>query len=116
MLITAKLPKNDPPLESKCEYNTGASLQEKVDLFGEKAVNDLAEDTLIIDIQAVMRRAMAAGKTQDEIQELVSSYKPGVSVRIAVDPVKAAAAQFDKMTAEEQQKYIEDLINRQKTA
>jgi len=60
------------------DYKTGANLEELVALYGEQPVFDAAVDSIIISIQSNVRRYMKAGKSDQEIKDLVAAYKPGV--------------------------------------
>jgi len=101
-------------VEVSVEYNTGSTLQEKVDLFGEKVVEALADDALIVRLQAFMRPRIEKGETQEQIQAAVTSYKPGEGAHREPGAKAAAtmltiAEKFMKMTPEEQQAAVAEL-------
>jgi hypothetical protein len=115
-IIHAEAPKLTPPRGCSCSFDLGENLDQLVSMYGAAAVYASAVDDLTVSVQSLMRRGMKAGKTDDEIQELINTFRPGTSVRIAGDPLKAASVEFDKLDAAAQDKYIADLMARQKTS
>lgn len=95
----------------KCEvfYDFGANTTEAVEKFGDKVVHSNFVGKSVITAQAILRRAMKAKKTDEEIAEIIKNWKPGVAVERSFDPLAAAMKKFDDMTPEEQAKYIADL-------
>lgn len=84
------------------EYNTGATLAEKAEMFGEQVVNELADDSMVITIQANVRRLMRAGKSDAEIQDWLSTYKPGTrGPRVSATTPDKILAAFSKMAPEQ---------------
>jgi hypothetical protein len=75
MKISAKTKTNPTPVEVEFDLPEGQAL---VDKYGLDLVAGKAHGALVIDIQAAMRRALDAGKSQAEIQELVNGWQPGV--------------------------------------
>lgn len=83
--VVAKVKDND--VEVGIDYNFGENLSEMLELFGEECVYAAAKRQTRIDLQGVMRRLAAAGKTEEEIQAELSEWKPGTKVSVAQDPV-----------------------------
>jgi hypothetical protein len=91
MKFNVKASKADGARSITLDYETGATLETKVELFGAQAVNDAADDSIIIALQSNVRRWMNAGKSDAEIKELAAPYKPGVrTARVTVRPMTAA--------------------------
>jgi len=76
MLISARAPKIGR--EATVEYNIGEDLNEAINLFGDAVVYSAFKQSAVIDVQAVIRRMLEAGKSEEEIQNYLSSYKLGV--------------------------------------
>jgi hypothetical protein len=56
----------------------GTNMTELAAKVGEQVVFESAVDSIVIAIQAGVRRLMRAGKTDEEINTWVANYKPGV--------------------------------------
>ena len=106
--VSARSPKLDR--ETVIIVNTGATIEESVELFGADAVNSNAFANWRVTLQAGIRRGHEAGKSDDEIQKELGEAKMGVAVSGGkVDPIQASLAKFKTMTAEEQKSYLDDL-------
>ncbi len=106
--VSAKSPKLDR--ETVVMVNYGENVAESVEMFGGEAVNSNALANWIVTIQAGIRRAHSAGKTDDEIQELLGDAKMGIAVSGGrVDPIQASLAKFKTMNSDEQAEYLEKL-------
>jgi hypothetical protein len=111
MQISAQ--KKDGSNKVTVEFPIGANLQELVAQFGEAVVYSNAVDSIVIGVQALVRRHAAGtektpGKSQEEIQKIVSAYKPGVGAARAT-PVEKLATQVGKMSAEEKKALLKML-------
>ena len=60
------------------EIDLGTNLQEFTGKFGDALAFEAAVDSVIISAQSGVRRLMRAGKSDEEIQTWVATYKPGV--------------------------------------
>ena len=118
MKITAKTGKNGTPISVDCDIP--ASLADKVKLFGEDVVNASAEDSLVITVQALMRRMMspkvdkagkviAAAKTLAEIQAAVKAWKPDVRSVVRQSAFEKATSSIDKLSPEERKALLHKL-------
>lgn len=106
--VSAKSPKLER--ETVIMVNYGENVAESVEMFGDDAVNSNALANWIVTLQAGIRRAHSAGKTDDEIQELLGNAKMGVAVSGGrVDPIQASLAKFKTMNAGEQADYLDKL-------
>ena len=106
--ISAKSPKLNK--ETVIIVNYGKTVEESIEMFGGDAVNSNALANWIVTLQAGIRRLHSAGKTDDEIQEILGSAKMGVAVSGGrIDPIQASLAKFKTMNADEQADYLEKL-------
>ncbi len=99
-MATIKATKKDADKVVEVEYDmpeTLAALQEK---FGEEAVASAAQDSFTIAIQALIRRHF--DKSQEEIEELVNAWQPGVRGPVTKKtPLEKAQAALRQMSAED---------------
>lgn len=102
------------------EVDIPASLAEKVTKFGEDVVNGAVEDSLVISVQALMRRMMVPktnkeGKvtktpsSREEIQKAVDEWKPDVRSVIRQSAFERATSTLEKMTPEERKALLAKL-------
>jgi hypothetical protein len=106
--VSAKSPKLER--ETVIMVNYGETVEESVEMFGADAVNSNALANWIVTLQAGIRRAHSAGKTDDEIQELLGNAKMGVAVSGGrVDPIQASLAKFKTMNEDERAAFLEKL-------
>lgn len=109
--LKASAPKVDR--EIQFEVDLGASVDEKVQMFGEEAVNKAADSAIKIDYQDVARRMMIAGESDEKILEALQAYKPGESKPRTSDPLASITKKLDSMSPEEKEAYrqkIKELI------
>ena len=93
--------------------NDGATAAEQIQMFGDEAVKTNAASNWDVTLQEAIRRGLAAGKTQDQIQTDLAAAKMGIKVQTsAVDPQQAFLALFASLTPEEQAKKIKELQTR----
>jgi hypothetical protein len=109
MEIKVKAPKAGNR-EGTYNYNFGSDIQEAIDLFGAAVAYSQYLSGGKVDIQAIIRRHMEAGKSDEEIQTYLDSYKLGVKAeRVAADPLAAFLAKFPTMSDAEQADIIAKL-------
>jgi len=92
--------------EGTINYDFGADLDEAVEMFGADVVFSRYRAAAKIDLQAVMRRYLAAGK---DCEELAEKWKPGMVMERVVDPKAAAKNAFAKMSEEEKEAFLAEL-------
>jgi hypothetical protein len=83
----------------KVQYDFGDNLAESVKLFGEEVVHSRAKAALVIDLQALVRRMIKAGKKSDEITAAVAKWKPDTRVvvhKTAAEKVQEGVKQLTK--------------------
>lgn len=83
-----------------------AGLEEK---FGAEVVAAAAIDSLVITVQALMRRLMAKGKSTAEIQAEVDKWKPEVRTLVKQSAFEKASNAISKMSAEERAELLKKL-------
>lgn len=111
MQISAQ--KKDGSNKVTVNYNIGSTLAELVAQFGEAVVASAAIDSIVIGVQALVRRHAAGtektpGKSQEEIQKIVDGYKPGVGAT-RKSPVDKVASLVSQMSAEDRAALLRQL-------
>jgi len=78
--ITARVGKEEGSPSATVTYDMGDNLQEAVEKFGDDVVFKRFEQSLVIEIQAIIRRHLSGEtpKTEAEIQALISEFSPGL--------------------------------------
>lgn len=89
MEVTAKT--KEHPEVVTVQFDLPQDLKGLVALYGEEVVYNKAASAVVIDLQAVLRRNI--DKSQEELQQVANSWKPGVRA----PAVKQSA--FEKATA-----------------
>lgn len=92
--------------EGNVSFDFGENLEEMVGLFGEGVTFSNARAQMKIGLQAAMRRRLEAGQPVDDLS---TSYKPGVQMERIVDPIAAAKAKFATMSDEDKAAFLSDL-------
>lgn len=99
-MVTIQATKRDADRTVKVEYDMPDTLDGLVEKFGAEQVASAATDSFTIAIQALIRRNF--DKTQEEIQEAVNSWQPGVrSPASKKTPLEKAQAALRQMSAED---------------
>src|ERR1035437_6829309 len=117
MKISAKSGKLAP---LTVDVNIPAALADKVKLYGEEVVNSAAQDSLVISVQALMRRHMvdkvdkagkvvAKAKTASEIQAAITAWKPDVRSVVRQSAFEKASTSLDKLTPDERKALLAKL-------
>ena len=96
--------------EVSITYDFGKNLDDMVEKFGAEVVATNARANMKITLQGIMRRYLAAGKTQEEIQTAVGEWKPGVQLERTVDPVSVARKAMANMDEDAKQAFIQKLL------
>jgi len=111
-IFTGQYDENDKKVYEavNVEYNFGETLDDFVELCSPETTLSLAKSQAIVSIQGNVRRLSKAGKSAEEIQAEINSWKPGqVARRVAVDPQAAIVKQFATMSPEEQAEFLAKL-------
>jgi len=96
------------------EYNFGETLQDRVNLFTEKVVDNHALRSFIIALQGFIRSRIKKGKSAAEIQDDVNNWKPGEKAVVTKDPKLKILDLFAGRSEEEQMEIIRLLREEQK--
>jgi len=89
---------------------TGATAEESIKLFGDKAVKSNADANWTVTLQSNIRSRLLKGETAEQIQAALGTAKMGVAVKGAkVDPVQAYMALFATATPEKQAEMLKEL-------
>lgn len=104
-LVKAK--KGDRVVE--VNYDFGENLQDAISKFGEDVVFTKFKQAAKIDLQAVLRRGIEAGKTDDEIAKLAEQWKPGLVVRTSKDPIEVIKTKLASLSEEDKRRLIQML-------
>lgn len=102
----------DDELEATVQYDFGGSLAAATEKFGEEVVYSNFVRASVVTAQAAIRRMLETGKSGEEIQAAMESWRPGVTLERTVDPVAAVLGKFGTMTQEEQMALIQQLQKR----
>lgn len=107
-LETVKATKDERTVEA--QYDFGDSLQDMSDKFGEDVVFSNAKQNIRITLQAMIRRMIQKGETEETIQDAVSAHVPGVGGQKA-DPVDKFKQKWQNLSSEERERLLEELKN-----
>src|SRR3990167_10754651 len=118
MKISAKTKEKPTPIT--VEVDIPAGLQEKIKKFGDEVINAAAEDSLIITVQALMRRQMTdvkdksgkvtrAAMTAAQIQAEVAKWQPSVRSLVRQSAFEKASSSLDKLSPEERKALLSKL-------
>ena len=107
MDISAKTKEKPNPVKVQC--NIPATLAEKQKLFGDDVVNAAAEDSLIITVQALMRRLINKGSAVADIQAAVTAWRPDVRTVVRQSAFEKASTSLEKLTPEERKALLAKL-------
>lgn len=107
--ISAKKDVNGEERSAMITYDFGDTIAEMTDKFGEEVVKSNAIRNFKITAQAAIRRMLEAGKSQEEIQDAFSAWKPGVQLERSVDVTGAFLTKWQNMTDEERQEMLKKM-------
>lgn len=107
------------PIEKvKAERRNGTSVEVEYDMpdtlagltekFGEEVITSHASRSLVIALQAYIRPQMDKGLSQEDIQSLVTDWKPGVK-KAAKSPIERAREEITKMSPADRAALLKEL-------
>ena len=111
MAIEVKATKQNTDREVVAYVDLGDNLEDAVQKFGAEVVFSNFQAQTKIRAQAIIRDMMTEGKSDEEIQNFMNSWKPGVSRERNVDPLAAFVNKFKTMTPEEQEAKLAELMD-----
>ena len=93
-------------------FDFGDNLDEAAENFGGDVVFSRFKSAATVDLQALIRRnlTLETPKTEEEIQVLVSEWKPGVSTRTRVSAKEKATRAIDALSDEDRAALLEQLM------
>lgn len=114
MTISAKTSKvkdaNGDPKSATVSLEIPTTTADLIDKYGEDVVAGAAKQHLTVQAQAAIRRLIEAGKTDEEIEQTMSSWVPGLKIAgPPKDPKQAMAAAWAAMSPEEQKEFLKGL-------
>jgi hypothetical protein len=107
MQIQAKTSANPTPVA--VDYDLPEGLEAKRTKYGDEIVDAAAEDTIIISIQALMRRLINKGAPQADIQKAVSEWNPSIRTIVRQSAFEKASSSLDKLSPEERKQLLAKL-------
>ena len=108
VMATIKATKRDADRTVEVQYDMPEGVDALVEKFGAEAVASAASDAFTISIQALIRRHF--DKSDEEIQELVSNWQPGVRGPVAKkSPLEKAQAALRAMSEEDRAAFLASL-------
>jgi hypothetical protein len=109
LIVSAKNGKTADAPSASITLKVPENLDEARQMYGDEAILSNALSNWIVTVQAGIRRDIAAGKTQEQIQAHLGGSKMGVSAERTSDPKAAYLAKFQAMTPEEKAAEIKRL-------
>ena len=115
MKIQARVTKVDasgkkvPQAPVTVEYDVPAGLDAKVKKFGADVIDAAAEDSIIISIQAFMRRLIGKGKTAAEVAVEVGKYQLSTRNLVLQSPFEKASTSLKSLSPEDRKKLLAEL-------
>lgn len=105
--VSAKTKEKPTPIT--VTYAIPGTLAALTKAFGEDVVAAAAQDSITISLQAFMRRHIAKGTSQPEIQKAVSAWKPDARSVVKQSAFEKAASSLDKLSADERKALLAKL-------
>jgi hypothetical protein len=91
------------------EFDFGDSLESARKLFGDEVIWSRAKSALTIDLQALIRRMIKAGKTAAEIHTAVAAWKPDVKTLVKKSASEKISDLASQLTPEERKALLKQL-------
>lgn len=107
MEVSAKTKEKPTPV--KVQYEVPEELPALVTYFGEKVVAAAARGSIVISLQAFIRRHIDKGSDQATIEKEVAGWKPDVRTIVKQSAFERASSSIEKLSAEERKALLEKL-------
>jgi hypothetical protein len=111
-MLEVKATKNGVDREVGAFVDLGDNCQDAITKFGEEVVFSNFQSQARIRAQAIMRDMLTEGKTDEEIAQFMSAWKPGTTRERNVDPTAALLNKFALLSPDEQQAYLTKLMEK----
>lgn len=85
------------------------SLEELAQKYGPEQVLASAQQQLRVKMQAAIRAMAVAGRSDEEIQAVMESWRPGDKLGLGGDPLAAAMKNFGNMSPEQREQFMQML-------
>lgn len=101
---------NEEKVELLNEFNFGENLDEAIQMFGEDNVFDAYVRNAKVQVQNMIRRAAETGKSEEDIEGMISNFKIGDSISFK-DPKTSVKKALEGMSAEDRAAMLEELAS-----
>ena len=91
------------------DFDIPAGLKAKAEKWGDAVVDAAAEDSIVIALQAFIRRHIVKGTNAADIQKEVNAWKPDVRTVTKQSAFEKAAGALDKLSPEERKALLAKL-------
>lgn len=110
--ISAKAGTAEDSPSATVTFDFGDNLGEASELFGEDVVFSRFKSAATVDLQALIRRSLIGEnpKSEEDIQALVSEWKPGVSTRTRISAKEKATRAVDALSDADRQELLDQLM------
>jgi len=95
--------------ETVAKYDLPTDLPGMIKAYGEPVVFAHAKGSIIISLQAAMRRLIEAGKSAADIQTAVTAFKPDVRTAVKQSAMEKATGAIKSLSADERKKLLAEL-------
>lgn len=99
--------KNKDSREVSVVYDFGETLAETTEKFGENVTFNHSRGSMIVSLQSYIRAQISAGKTDEEIQNLVSAWKPSQRKQ-GKTPKEKLQEYVSKLSAEDRAEFLKE--------
>jgi acyl-CoA reductase-like NAD-dependent aldehyde dehydrogenase len=107
MKVSARTKSKPTPVE--VEVNVPDDLDGQTKMYGKEVVAAHAKGSIVISLQAFMRRHISKGSTPQQIQEAVKAWKPDVRSAVKQSAFEKAASTIDKLSPQERAELLKKL-------
>jgi len=116
--ISARAGTEENAPSATVQYDFGDNIDESVELFTAEVVHSRFVSAATVDLQALMRRSLSlesedgtpTPKSDEEIQTLVSEWRPGVSSRKRKSASEKANEAIDALSEDERAALLDSLM------
>lgn len=98
--------------EVKVNFNMPANLADAIKAYGELVVYNHAKGSIIISLQAGLRRMIEAGKSPADCQKFASEYKPDVRTVVKQSAFEKAKGALGSLSAAEKAALLKELTGK----
>lgn len=110
MEVKATTDLNGEKIVAVADLAFGDNLNDAIELYGEDLVYNLYIQKIVIKAQDFMRNWIKAGKSPEEVNQMMSDWTPeATGPSLAKDPTAAYLARLSRMTPDEQRAALEEL-------